>query len=613
MSQHPTFTSLSLNEAKPEEGVLTVNIYVNDKMVVWVNDPDPPGKFRLLSIWIRKEVNKIGKAEINLKAWSEIKADEESDSDDEYFTPGNFIRIETGYFNTSTEKSIFEGIIIAQQMEIDTDSETSLKIECRDCMYPSTMVPKTRVHKDVDDKKLLSLLVGEYGHITPSIGQTNNKPQDITQFNMSDWDLILQRARANNFCVITEGSKMVVDKPALAGAPAFTLRFGDNIIGIKGKMQASKQLSKVQVLAWNSKQQKLMNLTVSKVEENDQGEISPSALAKKIGDNELILTTSEFTDDYSIKKWAEAKLQESSLKRTQGDITCKGTAAIKAGCIVEIVEVGKHFDGSAYCGAVEHEVRDGKWLTTVCMGYPESVGGDGNEISSENTTAIKGMQIGKVVQIHQDPSKEYNILAELPLFKGDQPNTVWSRFATFWASSQYGAFFFPDPGDEVVVGFFDNDTNKPVIMGSLYSSKQSPSTTPEKNNNIRNIVTRSGMKLEFEEAKKSVTIETPGKNIIEISDDGKSIRLMDQNNNKIEMTEGGISIESARSINLKAKTDITIEAGTSIDMKGKSAINLKSANIEAKADLGFTAKGGAKAELSAGGQTVVKGALVMIN
>ena len=79
------------------------------------------------------------------------------------------------------------------------------------------------------------------------------------------------------------------------------------------------------------------------------------------------------------------------------------------------------------------------------------------------------------------------------------------------------------------------------------------------------------------------------------------------------MTESGISIESAKSLSLKAQTEISIQAGTELKLKGTSAVNIQGANIEAKADVAFTGKGSASAELSAGGQTIVKGAMVMIN
>lgn len=79
------------------------------------------------------------------------------------------------------------------------------------------------------------------------------------------------------------------------------------------------------------------------------------------------------------------------------------------------------------------------------------------------------------------------------------------------------------------------------------------------------------------------------------------------------MNDNGIQIESAKELVLKAKTNIVINAGADLDMKAKTNVNLKGMNIEANADTQMTLKGNAKAELSASGQTVVKGAMVMIN
>lgn len=611
MSQSSGFTAFSVYDEQPGEGVLTVAIYINGNQL--------DSKYRLSSVWVRKEVNKIGKAELTFKAWSTIESGEDTDSDNEEFTPGNSIRIEAGYLNTTTEASIFEGIIISQQLEIELKGEATLKIECRDYFYPATIVPKTTVFSNVSDQKVITTIAGNYQPVSATIGSTSTTHTELPQYNTSDWDFMLQRARISGFCIITEGKEATIDEPDVSASPVYTFSFGDNIIGIKGKMQASKQLSKVQVLAWNSKEQKLVSVSVDNntVTDNDQGDLTADELAEKIGSNELTLQTSEYIDDDSLKKWGAAKLLEETLKRVQGDISCKGTAVITAGCMVSIENVSKHMDGKAFCGAVEHEIKDGSWQTTASMGYQDEnttgAAGSKNTESNDNSNKISGLQIGKVAQIEEDPSKEYNIQVEIPLFKSDEVNKVWARLATFWASKQYGAFFIPDVGDEVVIGFFDNDPGKPVVLGSVYSSNQAPANTIEKENKIRSIVTKSKLKLEFDEDKKVITLQTPGNNSLVISDDGKSITLTDQNSNKIAMTTSGISIESSKSLTLKAQTNISIEAGTEVAIKGPSAVNIQGANIEAKADIAFTGKGSASAELSAGGQTVVKGAMVMIN
>ena len=93
----------------------------------------------------------------------------------------------------------------------------------------------------------------------------------------------------------------------------------------------------------------------------------------------------------------------------------------------------------------------------------------------------------------------------------------------------------------------------------------------------------------------------PGKNTLEISDDGKSIRLTDQHKNEIKMDSGGITLSSS------------MDATSKISGTAKSDISLDGMNVKVQAKVGATVKGNATAELSASGQTTVKGAMVMIN
>ena len=110
-----------------------------------------------------------------------------------------------------------------------------------------------------------------------------------------------------------------------------------------------------------------------------------------------------------------------------------------------------------------------------------------------------------------------------------------------------------------------------------------------------------------------ITITTPGNNKVVISDDGKSILLQDQNSNKVELNSSGITLDSPKDIKLTAKGGITLDAVNAISFTSKADVKSAGLNISNEAQVGFTAKGNASAELSAAGQTVVKGAMVMIN
>lgn len=120
-------------------------------------------------------------------------------------------------------------------------------------------------------------------------------------------------------------------------------------------------------------------------------------------------------------------------------------------------------------------------------------------------------------------------------------------------------------------------------------------------------------RIEYDEERKIVTISTPGKNTVVLSDDGKYIRLSDQHRNEIMMNQEGITLSSAKDIKLKAKGDITMDAGAKIDSKARKDIELEGLNVRVKAKIGASVKGNATAELSASGQATIKGAMVMIN
>lgn len=119
--------------------------------------------------------------------------------------------------------------------------------------------------------------------------------------------------------------------------------------------------------------------------------------------------------------------------------------------------------------------------------------------------------------------------------------------------------------------------------------------------------------IEYDEEKNIVIISTPGNNRIEISDDSRCIRLADQHKNEIKMDSEGITLTSNKDIKLKAKGNIKIDATMKLNGTAKQDLSLEGLNVKVQAKVGAAVKGNATAELSASGQTAVKGAMVMIN
>jgi uncharacterized protein involved in type VI secretion and phage assembly len=209
---------------------------------------------------------------------------------------------------------------------------------------------------------------------------------------------------------------------------------------------------------------------------------------------------------------------------------------------------------------------------------------------------VTGLQIGIVVALENDPELEDRVKVQLPMV--DQHQGIWARVAALDAGKDRGAYFRPEINDEVVLGFLNDDPRHAVILGMLNSSAHPAPLPTMDTNNEKGFVTRSKLKLIFNDEKKSVRIETPNGKKITIDDDANSIVLSDQNNNKIQLDASGITIESSKNISFKTATgDFKIEAN----------------NIKNEAGVQFSAMGNVAAELKSSGQTVIKGAIVSIN
>ncbi|MEP6750989.1 MAG: phage baseplate assembly protein V [Bacteroidota bacterium] len=289
--------------------------------------------------------------------------------------------------------------------------------------------------------------------------------------------------------------------------------------------------------------------------------IECSSMAKE---NEIVGNVVALTIEYG-----SSLLSFESTLDKKGIVKFAGNASVMPGNSMEINGVGDRLSGPVIAATVTHVLEAGNWTTTVGFGI--------EEIPLTNNA---GLQLANVIKI-ADPENKGRIQVEIPATAGNA-STAWVPMANFYASDQAGSFFIPEIGDEVLVGFLHGDPRFPVVLGSLYNSKQAPPYTAGDENNIKALVTRSRMKIEFDEARKKISLSTPAGNSIVISDDDKSIDITDVNNNSIKLSADGIAIDSSKDIKISAKGNLLISGATT-------------------------------AELSASGETTIKGAIVMIN
>lgn len=223
-------------------------------------------------------------------------------------------------------------------------------------------------------------------------------------------------------------------------------------------------------------------------------------------------------------------------------------------------------------------------------------------IVTKKIKAIKGLESGIITDLI-DPEGDFRVKIILPGITNSK-ESFFARFASFDAGNNRGAFFMPEIGDEVIVGFINGDFNQPVVLGSLYNNKNTPPIISEEANPQKGYISRSKIKILIDDDKKLITIDTPAGNSITLDESGTKIEIIDQNQNKITMTPSGISVESSLQIDIKAGTALSLRAGTSI------AVNAPSISVKADADVSIT---GSTTKLAGQGPTEITGLPVIIN
>jgi Rhs element Vgr protein len=566
---------------------------------------DITNDYAVLSLTVHRAVNRIPTATIVLRdgaaAEETFAASEGAD-----LIPGKQVEIAIGY--DGMDQRMFKGLIVKHAIKVGANGDSILVLDCKDVAAKLAIGRHSRYFTEVKDSDAIAQIISSYAGISPDIASTKGKHPEIVQYYASDWDFILSRAEMNGLIVLAEDGKLKVKAPSTSGNPTVTLTYGVNLLEFAAEMDARTQHQAVKAQVWDYRNQTLQEATASEPQVNNQGNLSGKTLANAIAPDAWELRHSGQLEQVELKAWADAQLLKSRLAKIQGKVKTVGNPNAKPDTLVELKGLGRRFNGLAYVSGVRHEMVAGTWYTYLYLGLENQWFYQVTDIverpASGLLPGVNGLQIGVVVQLKEDPKGEDRILVKTPTIDF-QSEGIWSRIATLDAGNNRGSFFRPEIGDEVVLGFLNDDPRDPIVLGMLNSSAKPAPLKAEDKNHHKGFFTRSQMKVSFDDEKKIITLETPGGNKIIISDEDKGIALKDQNGNTITMNDSGITIKSPK--------DITLEATGKLTLKGVQDTNIEGLNVNVKANAQFKAQGNAGAEVSTSAIAILKGSLVQIN
>ena len=532
----------------------------------------------LVGVYVTKAVNRISAARLVYLDGSAATSDFPL-GNASTFVPGAEVEILAG--TTDNPTSVFKGIVVRQGLKVRGHTAPQLVVECRHKACNLTIGAKNAYYFAQTDSDIISALLGAASVNADVESTTVNHPQQV-QFRSSDWDYLLTRAEANGKLVFTNDDGVAVRAPNLGGQPACTLQFGATILELDAEIDARSQYSAVKSFTWDPAQQSMLSKDAADPGIAGPGNLSSDDLAGVAALASFELRHAALAEDEA-QAWADAQWMKSKLSKVNGRAKCEGIATVNPGDLVQLAGVGARYNGNVFVTGLRHEfdLVQG-WKTHLQFGSVDKWFADEQEVSAPRAAAllpaVSGLQIG-IVASNEDPDGEHRVRVRLPLVN-DQDDGVWARVASLDAGDQRGFFFRPEIGDEVVVGFFEDDPRRPVILGMLHSSAKAAPLAGSDDNHEKEYRSRSGMRLHFNDDKKIALLETPAGNRMTLSEDDQGMKLEDQNGNKIELTPDGIKIESAKALSLKAGTELKAEGQAGAELSSSATCKVKGSLVQ---------------------------------
>lgn len=528
----------------------------------------------LLSLSVYWEFNKIPTARITFEDRS-TGTDPFPRTNSRQFEPRKTIDIQVGYQNQ--EESIFRGIIVRQGMKVRQGKPSVLDIECKDVAIKTTLIRHSRYFYDKTDAGIIRQLIDAYPDLTAgTLPTTQPQHPERVQYHATDWDFMVMRAEANGLLLSVRNGQVSLVQPQVAARATHTVSNGDTVIELETEIDARTHWPSVNATTWDHTQQQL-----SREEARAPNGIPADFASALYGTNGVALFHGGDMSTEELKAWVSGQQAKSDLSRRRGRVRIRGLA-VSPGDTLELTNTGGLYDGRYWVSGVMHQVFSGTWLTDVQLG--QSTQNVADELRAIQTPpaaglfpGVRGLQVGVVSNIEGD-SREGNhrIQVRIPYLaqaeaesSEQQAEGIWARLSTLYAGASRGFVFRPEPGDEVILGFINDDPNDAIILGAVHSNQRAAPFNPTNENSQKGIVARQGMRVVFNEEEKSVFINTKD------GDDGFSILLSEQGSGKIEikhksghsilLDDSGITLNSAKDITLKATGNVTVE-GVKIDL-----------------------------------------------
>lgn len=551
------------------------------------------------------------------------------------FTLGASVEIKFDDGSSDTLTTLFKGEITAIEPDFGSDLSLIYTVRGYDKSHRLNRATKTVAHLNITDSDIISTLCGDAG-LSATVDSTSTVHDVLIQDNQTDLAFLHERARLNNFVVLVDDTTLYFR--SAAERDAVTLNWGKDLLSFNPRVNIARQVNEVEVRGWDvTKKEAIVGTSTTPT-----ASAAPSWDGKKGGATATSATSAakhvemrqSVKDQSAADKLATALLDRNNAGFVEAEGVAIGDPNIKAGCTVELNNLGNKFSGKYAVTSTRHSFWQGNYETTFFVeGTRPHLW---SEAASTTTGSANQTQrwFGVVPAIVTNNNDEEGTIGRVKVkypWANDAMESDWLRVASVGAGPERGIQWLPEVNDEVLVAFEHGNFNKGYVLGGLWNGKdalpeaQATAVTGGKVE-VRTIKTRIGHIIRL--------TDKSGEEKIEIIDFNDKLKLtFDSANEDITLDSSGtvningggnINVKGKAAINVEGSNDILVKSGTGnikitastgkVEIDGPSKVDIKGTggvDINSTATLNVKATGMTTVESS--GILTLKGSLVKIN
>ncbi|NHB91626.1 phage baseplate assembly protein V [Photorhabdus cinerea] len=457
---------------------------------------------------------------------------------------------------------VFKGIIVRQALVLK-GQDNIITLTAKHPLQKLTDGFHSQLFSKQSDEAIIRKLLSQTG-ISVAIKQApqlKTVHEQMVQFRCNDWTFLKSRLNTMNTWLLPGNDVITLVTPeSLNQSTVHTIhqRSGDNdIVLFEANLQFDSQRSPktVSVQTWDIAQQKLSRATQAKNSGLGRGQLAADSLTA-LTDQNWQWVFSYPLDNEQTKHFAQGIMNNLRSHNVSGSFEVEGDDRYQPGDVLALKGFGQGMDGQGIITGVRQTINQRQgWRTQLTLGIPPDI--------ERPLPQARELHIGIVEKYQQDSQSLGRIPVRIPALNLTN-GVLFARLGKPYASHESGFCFYPEPGDEVIIGFFECDPRFPVILGSMHNPKNKPPLEPSEKNPVKTLVIKQGdnqQALVFDNKEKTLSLNS-GKNALSLQQD-KDITLNSTKN----------FITNAQEIKIQAEKSLSAAGKSGVDIKG-AKINL---------------------------------------